>query len=389
MMKKQSFYQVLKIVLSYVLVAALSATAAFWVADTWGTDKLSILEGVIDQRFVGDADKTQMEDAAAQAMVDALGDKWSYYISAEAYAAHKENRDNSFVGVGITIQLREDGTGFDIPLVEPAGPAQRAGILPGDVLIIVEGESVAGLTTDQLKSKVQGKEGTQVELTVLREEQQHIFTVTREKILVQVAEGEMLEGNIGLITIKNFNSNCKEQTVETIEALIDQGAKGLIFDVRNNGGGYLDELTDLLDYLLPEGTLVQMEDKSGKQSQITSDDSCLELPMAVLMNGRSYSAAELFAAALEEYGWAVTVGEKTSGKGYYQNTIDLPDGSAVNLSTGKYLTPNGVNLQEVGGLIPNVEVPVEQEMDAKIYAHILSPEEDIQIQAAVKALDLG
>lgn len=389
MMKKLFSWQFAKKLLSYILVAALSAGAAFWMADKYGTDKLSALESVIQRRFVADADQTKMEDAAAKAMVESLGDQWSYYISAEAYAAHKENRDNSFVGVGITIQLREDGTGFDIPLVEPDGPAQRAGILPGDVLIAVQGESAAGLTTDQLRAKVQGKEGTQVELTVLRDNAEHTFTVTREKILVQVAEGKMLEGDIGLVTIKNFNTNCRKQTVEAVETLVDQGAKGLIFDVRNNGGGYLDELTDLLDYLLPEGTLVQMEDEKGNKSEKTSDESCLELPMAVLINGRSYSAAELFAAALEEYDWAITVGQKTSGKGYYQNTIDLPDGSAVNLSTGKYLTPNGVNLQEAGGLTPNVEIPVDELTDAKIYGHILPAEEDIQIQEAIKALNLG
>jgi carboxyl-terminal processing protease len=157
--------------------------------------------------------------------------------------------------------------------------------------------------------------------------------------------------------------------------------------VRNNPGGYIVQMTKVLDYLLPEGIIYQEEDYTGRSDQIKSDASCLELPIAVLVNKRSYSSAEFFAAVLQEYDWATIVGQHTTGKGYYQNTIALPDGSAVNLSIGKYCTPNGVNLMEVGGITPDVESLVDDETDAYIYYDLISAEDDPQIQAAVQSLN--
>ena len=159
----------------------------------------------------------------------------------------------------------------------------------------------------------------------------------------------------------------------------------LIIDVRNNPGGYAHELVDVLDYLLPEGPLFRTVDYAGKEEVENSDASCVPVPMAVLINGESYSAAEFLAAAMSEYGAAVTVGEQTCGKGYFQMTYQLPDGSAVGLSVGKYFTPNGVSLAGVG-ITPDVMVPVDEEIFAAIYADALEPEDDPQIQAAVEAL---
>jgi len=156
--------------------------------------------------------------------------------------------------------------------------------------------------------------------------------------------------------------------------------------VRNNPGGYKHELVQLLDYLLPEGVLFRSVSYDGVEEIEESDENCLDIPMAVLVNGTSYSAAEFFAAALEEYDWAVTVGEQTVGKSYYQSTYQFSDGSAVGLSIGKYCTPNGVSLAEVGGLKPNIQVEVNADTAAAIYAGTLEPAEDPQIQAAVEAL---
>ena len=199
----------------------------------------------------------------------------------------------------------------------------------------------------------------------------------------------MLEGNVGLVTITNFDARCAEETIAAIESLLDQGAEKLIFDVRNNPGGYKSELVKVLNYLLPEGDLFRSEYYNGSDYTDTSDAKCLEIPMAVLMNSESYSAAEFFAAALEEYEAAVTVGEQTIGKGYFQTTIELSDGSAVGLSVGKYYTPKGVCLAEVGGLTPNVPVEVDEETFADIYAGLLEPAEDPQIQAAIDALKVA
>lgn len=374
-------------VLSYVAVAAVAVCVAFilTIKNFAGISKLEQLESIIVNQFVGEADKTAMEDAAASAMVGALGDRWSYYIPASEYEIYQQQMNNSYVGIGITISVNEEKY-IDIVQVEPNGGAKAVGIAPGDVLIKVEGQDVAEMGVDKASALIRGEEGTDVTLTVSRDGEEKTFTVTRQIISVTVAEGQMLEGNIGLVKIANFDARCAQETIAVIEKLISEGATALIFDVRFNPGGYRHELVDLLDYLLPEGKLFQSVSTDGTEETDTSDKKCLEMPMAVLMNGESYSAAEFFAAALEEYEWAVTVGEATCGKGYFQTTIELNDGSAVGLSVGKYFTPKGVSLAEVGGLKPNVEEKVDADTAADIYAGILSAEKDPQIQAAIKAL---
>ena len=371
--------------LSYVLVAALASAVTLGIT-TEAPDKLDEVRALIDAQYIGEADSTVLEDAAAAAMVAATGDKWSYYISAADYQDHLDHVNNSYVGVGITIQVAEDGTGFLILQVEPTGPAAEAGVEAGDVIVAISGQSAAGMTTTDAGNLVKGEEGTTVDLTVRRGEEEIAFTVERRQVLVVVAEGRMLEDGIGLVTITNFDARCHEETVAAIESLLEQGAEKLIFDVRNNPGGYKSELVKVLNYLLPEGDLFRSEYYDGRVFTDTSDADCLEIPMAVLINSESYSAAEFFAAALEEYDAAVTVGSPTTGKGHFQTTTELSDGSAVNLSVGKYTTPNGVSLAEVGGLTPEVLVEVDDETFAAIYAGILEPENDPQIQAAVEAL---
>lgn len=370
---------------SYVLVAALASVLTYFMcSDQPG--KIQQLQNILESRFIGEINKEQMEDAAAAAMVYSLGDRWSYYIPAADYAEFVEDKTNTYVGIGITIQIRENAEGYEILRVEPGGPAQQAGILPGDILTHVEGQMVDPTDTTGARDLIRGEAGTEVEITVLRNGESQVYQVTRSKIAVAVATGKMLEGNIGLVTIANFNENCAAETLKAIEELKEQGAQALIFDVRNNPGGYLTELTKILDYLLPEGVIFRSEDYTGAEDIKYSDGDCLEIPMAVLVNGESYSAAEFFAAALEEYDWAVTVGTQTCGKGYFQTTYRLTDGSAVGLSIGKYYTPEGVSLAETGGLIPEILVEVDEKTDALIYGDMLAAEEDPQVQAAIDYL---
>lgn len=385
MSKKTGILRFLLRSFSYVLVAAAASVVTLLL---WGgqSNKLTQLEEIINNRFIGQVDMEAARDAAANAMVDALGDRWSYYIPAADMQAHQENKNNAYVGIGITISLREDGTGLDILEVTPGGSAQEAGLLPGDILVEVQGQAVPGMTTEQVRDLVRGEEGTKVSLAVLRNGERLSFSVERRQIRVVVATGRLLPGNIGLVRIANFNTNCAQETIAVVEDLQKQGATALILDVRNNPGGYVNEMVKLLDHLLPEGLVFQSVDYLDRERKEYSDKACVELPMTVLVNGSSYSAAEFFAAALAEYDWASVVGEKTVGKGYYQNTLMLDDGSAVNLSTGKYFTPQGVNLTEAGGLTPHLEVPVDQETAALIYAAALEPSEDPQIQAAVELL---
>ena len=370
---------------SYVLVAMLATVITLALVGENPPSKLDRLAALIENRFIGEADSQALEDAAAAAMVKATGDRWSYYISAKDYDAHREQEENAYVGVGITIQPQEDESGFLIIMVADGGPAKEAGIEVNDLLIGVEDQDIRGMTTDEVGALVKGEEGTKVSLTVMRKGEHMTLSVERRRIEQPVAEGEMLEDGIGLVKISNFDARCAEETIAAIEKLRTEGAKKLILDVRNNPGGFADELVKLLDYLLPEGDLFRSVSFDGKEQVDTSDENFLDMPMAVLVNGDSYSAAEFFAAALQEYEAAVVVGEPTVGKGYYQQTIPLGDGSAVALSTGKYFTPKGNSLADKG-VIPTVRVDVDEETAAAIYYGTLSAGEDPQLQAAIKAL---
>lgn len=381
--KKDKWIVGIGLTISHILVVTAAVFLTLLLTQRSET-KLQQLENILDEQFIGEFDKTAAEDAAAGAMVAAIDDRWSYYISAEDFAEFMENKENSYVGVGITIQKEENG--FPIRQVEPEGPAKEAGIRPGDLLVGVDGRNVTELDMQELKKLIQGQVDTQVSLEVMREGQKKSFSVMRKSIAVTVASGEMVSEDVGLVTIKNFNTNCAKETKEAIETLLAQGAKSLIFDVRNNGGGFVSEMVEILDYLLPEGELFRSVDYAGEETLEMSDEKCLDIPMVVLLNENSYSAAEFFGAVIREYQWGKLVGMPTTGKSHFQYTLTLNDGSAVNLSVGKYVTPKGVNLTEAKGLVPDVQVPVDEETAAYIYSHLLEKEDDPQLQAALRAL---
>lgn len=400
MEKHKKVLIILGITASYILAVAVGGFVSLCLATGWvpffggigpgiGQSKLEELENIILQQYIDGADPKVLEDAAAEAMVKATGDRWSYYIPADEYDEVMNNKNNTYVGIGITIMATEDGTGLEILKLEPEGPAREAGILTGDILTAVEGQSVKDLGTNGAADLIQGEPGTFVNVEVLREGESLTFTVERRQIQQQVATYEMLPDKVGYIKIVNFNTNCAKDTIAAVDALIEQGAESLVFDVRFNPGGYTSELVEVLDYLLPEGPLFRGVDYLGNETLDESDADCIDLPMAVLVNGDSYSAAEFFAAALREYDWATVVGEQTVGKSNFQYTLRLKDGSAVALSTGHYFTPNGVNLTEAGGLTPDVVSEVDEETAAKIYSDLLEPEEDPQLQDALAALKSG
>ena len=379
-------------ILSYVLVALLSCAITMTVMlsalnqQPAGYSKLDQLEDVINTYFIGDPDWEAVEDAAAGAMVESLGDRWSHYMTKDQYDSYMEQMTNSYVGVGITVQLHEEG-GILVTKVTAGSPAEEAGVLAGDRIIAADGTDVTSMDLNGASQLIKGEAGSRVELTVIRAGETLKLSVERRVIKTAVAVATMLEGKIGLVRIVNFDERCADETIAAIEKLQKQGAEKLIFDVRFNPGGYAKELVKVLDYLLPEGDLFRTVNYAGQESLDRSDAACLKMPMAVLVNGDSYSAAEFFAAALREYDWATVVGTQTCGKGYFQSTFRLGDGSAVTISLGKYFTPKGVSLAEVGGLVPDVVVEVDEETAAAIYAETLDPMEDPQILAAIDALN--
>ena len=318
-------------------------------------------------------------------MVEATGDRWSYYLTAEEKSSYDEQMRNAYVGIGVTITAQEELGGMRIEAVTAGGPAEEAGLLTGDIITEVEGEKTLDLGMTGTRTKVRGEEGTFVTLTILRGEESFPVSVERRSIQTPVATYEMLDGQIGYIKIANFDTRCAEETNAAMDELIAQDAKALIFDVRNNGGGYKNELVKVLDKILPEGILFQSEDYQGSKQIDRSDADCIDLPMAVLVNQDSYSAAEFFAAAIQEYDWGTVVGTKTVGKGNFQTAFTLSDGSMLNLSIGKYYTPQGRSLTDTG-VTPDVEIALSDEDDAKLYYGQLEKADDAQLQAAIREI---
>lgn len=349
-------------------------------------EKLDEIVALLNEVYVDGYDTDKLGDYLAQAAVAATGDRWSYYVSAEDYDAFVESNENAYVGIGVTVESSDDLTdGVQITKVTPNSPAEEAGLEADDRIYAVEGETVESLGLDETKNRIRGEEGTEVTLTILRGEKKFDVTVKRASVEVEVVKYSMLDGSIGYIKINNFEANSADRTIEAIDTLRGQGAKALVFDLRFNPGGRKDELVRVLDALLPEGPLFRSVDYKGNESVDYSDADCVELPMAVLVNGDSYSAAEFFAAALQEYDWATVVGTKTCGKANYQQTFRLSDGSAVAVSTGHYQTPHGVTLANVG-VTPDEIVEVDNKTYLELYKEAVAVKDDAQLQAAIKAV---
>ena len=344
--------------------------------------QLAEAQQIVETYFVGEYDEQELADSTLAGYIAGLGDQYSYYLTEEEYADYLQTLSNTLVGVGITVS-QDDGAVRVVDVVEDS-PAQQAGILPGDTLTAVDGATVEQLGYDELVDRVRGEEGSEVTLTFVHpdgtEESQ---TMTRQTLHTVSLESRMLDGQIGYLSITDFHEGVNDLFQAALEELTAQGATALIFDLRNNPGGSLDELVPMLDALLPEGDIISMRSKAGETQTYTSDESCVQLPMAVLVNASSYSAAEFFAAALQEYGVATIVGEQTTGKGYSQSPFELSNGGAIVLSRNSYYTPEGKSLAETG-ITPDVEVSLPEE--AQEHYYFMTEEEDTQLQAALAAV---
>ncbi len=350
---------------------------------------LAEVQAIVEEYFVGEYDMDEVRDYVLTGYATGLGDRWTSYMTEEYYESYLDSASESTVGIGVTVSesTTDDGsTVLKVEKVATASPAEEAGIGAYDLITAVDGTSVDDLGGyEGAVDAVLGEEGEDVTLTV----QQYAtgedveFTITRTEYEQIHVTSRMLDGNIGYIYIEKFTDQTDEQFLAALEELQEQGAESLIFDLRDNPGGQLGALINSLDALLPEGTIISLESKSGKTETYTSDADEVELPMAVIINAESYSAAEFFAAALQEYGKATIVGDQTVGKGYSQQTFELSDGGCLNLSTNCYYTPNGESLIGVG-VTPDVSVSLSEEKTERFYA--LEDDEDDQLQAAIAAL---
>ncbi len=396
MKKKYSFKALVFACLAGVLIAVAGVVLLYIVvfggADSRGAaSKFATMYHILDSQYVGQADMDAVGDAAYRAMVGAIGDRWSYYLTPEEYESYKEAKKGSYVGIGVTIASDTESGYLQVAKVAEGSPASRAGIKPGELLFAMDGQSLKDVPLSELSARMSERGLEKFELTVGSLDRDEIVErrveIAAEPIISNPIEYYMLPDSIGYIKIKGFEDRSGSGAIEAVEVLTEQGAKALIFDVRNNPGGQLSELTEILDYLLPEGDIFVSVSEDGKETVTTSDERCVTLPMAVLVNSSSYSAAEFFAAALSEYEAAELVGTATTGKSRSQVDIPLPDGSAVHLSTRGYLTPKRVNLAEQGGLVPDHVIELSEEAYTEFLSGKLEPEDDGQIQKAVAIIN--
>ena len=363
-----------------VLLTLLLSTGLWCLA--LGPSGIAMVQTYLLARFAfvePDADLEGATDKVLSAFVDGLGDRWSYYLPAQRHQETIERRANSYVGIGVTVDSVSREEGLLVQSVTRDGPADKAGVLAGDVITAVDGASIAGEGRETASDLIRGEEGTKVALTLLGEDgASRDVTCTRATLHNASAQGRLLDNKVGYVQLSNFYSGSADSFQAEVDALLEQGAESLLIDLRGDPGGYVSELEQILDYLLPEGPVFTHKPRWWFKSVYVSDENCVDLPMAVLVNQHSYSAAELLAAQLRESVDAPIVGERTSGKGYSQLTFPLANGGGAGLSTAAYCTGSGHSL--IGeGIVPDVELSLPE-------GAALGGEDDVQLQAAVELL---
>lgn len=338
----------------------------------------------IDKNFYGEYDEKKVVESSLKAMVSALEDKYSAYMTSDEYEQNLIDAKGSVKGIGLTVNLTENNEMKVVSLNEE-GSAIKAGVKVNDIIIAIDGEDVSKMEYSDAVKKVRGETGTQVTLTVKRDSENLEFTMTREEIIEKSVTSKMLQNNIAYIRITGFKENTYYQYDEYLKDCLEKGAKAIIFDVRNNGGGLVSACSSCLDPLLPEGDIAIAEFKDGTTEVICeSDAEELDIPMAVLVNEHSASAAELFAASLKDFGKAFLVGKNTFGKGIMQNTYNLDNGGGLRLTVAKYRTVKSECYHKIG-LAPDYEVDMQEKyLEEKI--ENIPVNEDTQLQKAIEIL---
>lgn len=342
--------------------------------------KLKEMEALIEDEYFGEVEEERLQTGIYAGYVAGLGDPYSVYYDEEATRALWESTSGEYDGIGAVMSLASDTGIITIAQVYRGSPAEKAGLKDGDVLHKVDGQEVAGRDLADVVGDIKGKRGTEVDLTVLRGDDAREITVTaiRDTVEYPTVESEMLADQIGYIRILEFDSVTYDQYMNAFGELTAQGMQRLIVDLRGNPGGGLRTVCDILDEILPEGLIVQTEDKNGSRKEIESDgERQIDMPLVVLVNESSASASEIFAGAVQDYGIGKIVGATTYGKGVVQEIFELKDGTCVKLTVSEYFTPKGRSINKTG-IEPDVEV--EYEADES------SPEADNQLDAAVEAV---
>ena len=346
-------------------------------------EKIDTLMQVIDYYYLYDYDEDEMIDAIYKAVMDSLGDPYSIYYTEEEYNSFLESSSGSYCGIGVVVQQNMQ-TGI-VTAVRPYQncPGYEAGIRPGDLILAVDGTDITGMDLNAAVALIRGEEGTSVTITLQRDEEKFDVEVTRRHIDVETVTYRMLDDNIGYIQVDEFDEVTAKQFSEALDTLIDQRMEALVIDIRNNPGGLLNVVVDMLDEILPEGVIVSVKDKNGKTEEYRSDaETKLDVPLAVLVNGNSASASEIFAGAVKDYGVGTIVGTTTFGKGIVQTIFSLNDGTGMKLTIEDYYTPSGNSIHKIG-VSPDVEIDLPDEL--KVLVDI-PEDEDTQLHKAIEIL---
>lgn len=349
--------------------------------------KIDTVDAIVRKNYVGEIDEAQLENGLIQGYLYGLGDKYATYLDKDEFKAYTSKTGGQMVGIGIKVIYDNAVGGMYVTGVTKDSPAMEAGLVAGDVITAVDGMPIAARGYYNTINYIGGgEEGEVVTLTVLKGPELYEETemaIERAVVRSLSVTGELLGEDVGYVVISEFLRATPNELFAVLDELIESGATSLLFDVRNNPGGDLDAIKAALDHLLPEGPIIRIRSKDGTEQVLMSDEDAIDLPMCVLVNGNTASAAELFTAALKDYKKATVVGTTTYGKGTMQTMMQLSDGSALSISTQMYDPPYSENYEGTG-VLPDVEIDLTPEQYSRFYR--LTRDEDPQIRAAVRIL---
>lgn len=395
--KKQKIYKIVMLVVIVFIITFISTTLFMsqyiqgnirYIPTAYNdggiSSSIASFRKIIDEKFLGNIDEEKIRQETIRGYIKGLDDPYTEYMTKEEMEEFTSDVMGNFTGIGI--YLTKDIEKNVVMVISPIKdtPAHKAGILPGDIITKVDGISYTGEQLTEASNKIKGKVGTKVTLEVLRDNKTLTFEVTRENIKVNHVESKLLENNIGYIEFNSFDDGCSKEFKNKLEELKKQNIKGLIIDIRGNGGGLVDEALDIADYIVEKDKTLLITLDKDQNEEITKAkiDPIINVPVILLMNETSASASEILAGALKDNGKVTIVGEKSYGKGVIQELLTLKDGSGLKITTNEYYTPNHNKINKIG-ITPDVEVVLSDELKEKL---VLEEKDDTQLQKAIEIL---
>ena len=400
-LKRQRFYKTIMLIIVTVFITFIITT--LYITDKYnftGEDISSLINSdssgdslsksinyikvLLDKYYLKDVDEEKAKEGAIQGYVESLGDPYTQYIPKDEMEDYTVNLMGNYVGIGVYIAANTEKDVIQVLMPIKGGPAEEAGVLADDIIIAIDGVKYTGQEIDVAADKMKGEQGTTVKIEILRNQETKIFEITRRKVITNPVEAEKLENNIGYIQVTSFDQETADGFKTKFEDLKKQGITSLIIDLRNNGGGLVEEALKMLDYIVPKGKELLITVNKNNKEKVTKaeEDVLIDMPIVVLVNGNSASASEILAGALKDLNEATIVGTKTYGKGVIQQLLTLKDGSGLKITVEEYYTPNRNKIHNVG-IEPNITVQLPETVISPLY---VKENEDTQLQKAIEIL---